>query len=127
MAKGKASARAKGRKASGGRARAAARAGRAAAGKARAAAGERAAAAPPSYDAGKDYTPLREVAARANDDPDFFQAVIDNRTNLTDVLRRYGFELSKKDAAFLNRGLKTVERVRDEFAMAIGGWGRWPR
>jgi hypothetical protein len=129
MAKGKASARvkAKGRKASGGRARAAARAGRPVAGKTRAAAGDRVAAAPPSYDEGKEYTSLRDVAARADRDPDFFQAVIDNRTSLTDVLRRYGFELSNKDAAFLNKGLKTVEHVREDFAMAIGGWGRWPR
>jgi len=127
MAKGKASARAKVRKASGGRARAAARSGRAAGKKARASAGERVRAAAPAYDTGKDYTPLRDVAARANNDPDFFQAVIDNRTSLTDVLSSYGFELSKKDAAFLNNGLKTVERVRDQFAMAIGGWGRWPR
>jgi hypothetical protein len=127
MAKGKASGPAKGRKASGGRARAVARGRRAAAGKARAAAGERVAAARPSYDPDKNYTSLQDVAARADSDPDFFQAVIDNRANLTDVMRRYGFELSKKDAAFLNKGLKTVERVRDEFAMALGGWGRWPR
>ena len=127
MAKGKGSAKRKVRKASGGRARAA-RPGRAAGKKARASTGKKGGvAALPSYDTGNDYTPLRDVAARANSDPDFFQAVIDNRTSLTDVLSRYGFQLSDKDAAFLDEGLRTVECVRDEFVMALGGWGRWPR
>jgi hypothetical protein len=83
------------------------------------------AAARPSSDPEKEYASIEAVARRADSDPEFFQAVIDGQKNVNSVLAGYGMELSQKDAAFLTKGLRTVLRVRNDFA-ALGGWGRWP-
>jgi len=87
--------------------------------------GGAAATAYPEPEDADAYSTLAEVAARANDDEDFFRAVIEGASNVDAVLARYDLKLSRRDRAFLEKGLRTVEKVRAQFS-AVGGWGRWP-
>ena len=68
---------------------------------------------------------LRDVAARANKDPEFFAEVVKNATDPNRVLLKYKMQLSETDAETLRKGITTIAKVDLEF-QAFGGWGRWP-
>ena len=68
---------------------------------------------------------LRDVAARANKDPEFFAAVVKQATDPNKALLKYEMQLSKADAETLRKGITAIAKVDLEF-QAFGGWGRWP-
>lgn len=69
---------------------------------------------------------LRDVAARANEDPEFFEEVVKQVTDPNRALLKYDMRLSEADAETLRKGIATIAEVALEF-QAFGGWGRWPR
>jgi len=69
---------------------------------------------------------LRDVAARANKDPEFFDEVVKNATDPNRALVKYEMQLSQADAETLRKGIAAIAKVDLEF-QAFGGWGRWPR
>jgi hypothetical protein len=68
---------------------------------------------------------LAEVAARANEDPDFFVAVAESVKDPNRALRRFDLKLSPRDAATLRKGLRQVIEIGQAFDRR-GGWGAWP-
>ena len=68
---------------------------------------------------------LRDVAKRANKDPEFFAAVVQQATDPNQALSKYEMQLSREDADTLRKGITAIAKVDLEF-QAFGGWGRWP-
>ena len=75
---------------------------------------------------GPKLVTLTEIAERANEDADFFEAVVEHATNPNAALAPYEMRLSTQDADRLRAGLSAIKAVDLEFQQ-FGGWGRWPR